>query len=146
MDACGVLPAACYGKYTKSPRQPQLVASEFADAMGYLKLRTQDGSLVSAVDINRRCWAVYYPTPYSMQIQPLLSYFNSVLKPFVGCRDIILKYQSLADKKLILEYSTGSALVQGDLDLFFGDAELFYVGCVIGRRSTRKGEWWFEAL
>lgn len=142
VDARNALPASGFGKYAKPPRQPLLIAGEFADGRGFLKLRTHDGSLISPADVNKECWAVHYPAPYSMQIQPLLSYFDSVLKPFAGCRDIILRYQSTAESRLLLEYSTGSALVQCDLNLFFTDAHLQYAGCVIGQQFAKRGEWW----
>ena len=138
VEAFNTLPAAEYGKYIKPPRQPLLIAGEFIDGMGYVRLRAHDVTLVSPVDINRRCWAVFYPAPYSMQVQALLSYFDSVLKPFVGYRDIILQYQSLSDKNLFLEYSTGSAFVQGDLSLFFVETPLRYAGCKIGQGI----DWW----
>ena len=138
VNAFNTLPGAEFGKYTKPPRQPLLIAGEFIDGTGYLRLRAHDGTLISPVDMNRHCWAVYYPAPYSMHVQALLSYFDSALKPFTGYRDIILQYQSLSDKRLFLEYSTGSALVQGDLSLIFIEAPLRYVGCKIGRGV----DWW----
>ena len=137
-DACNALEVSEFGKYVKPPRQPLLISGEFIDRMGYLRPRANDGTLISPVDANRKCWSVYYVVPYYAQIQGLMSYFDSVLKPFAGYRDIILQYQSVSDKKLFLEYSTENRLIQGDLDLFFRADFLRYSGCKIGKGT----DWW----
>ena len=139
-DASDRLEASEFGKYAKPPRQPLLIAGEFIDRMGYLRPRSHDGTLISPVDANRKCWAVYYPTPYFTQLQCLLSYFDAVLKPFAGYRDIILQYQSTADRRLFLEYSTRDQLVQADLNLFFRDDYMRYSGCRLGYGDDWFGE------
>jgi hypothetical protein len=138
-DASNSLVVSVFGKYRRPPRQPLIIVGEFVDVNGYLRPRAHDGTLMSSVDINREFWAVYFPTPYCMQMQGLMSYFDTALKPFMGYRDIILRYQSLANKNLYFEYGTRDCLVQGDLDLFFKEDMLRYAGCRIG-----YGENWFS--
>ena len=138
-DASNSLPVSVFGKYRKPPRQPLIIVGEFVDNAGYLHPRTHDGTLMSTEDFNRSCWAVYFPTPYSMQIQGLLGYFNAALSSFKGYKDIILQYQSMRDKTLYLEYSTRDCLIQADSDLFFNADFLKYVGC-----RLRRGDNWFD--
>jgi hypothetical protein len=137
-DASNDLPVSGFGKYVKYPRVPQLIISEFFDARGYSRPRTHDGDLISVIDLSRKCFAVYYPAPMYIQLQALLSFFDVTLKGFVGYRDIILRYQSTENLNLYLEYSTGSQLIQCDLQMFFGADYLKYSGCKIGQGT----DWW----
>jgi hypothetical protein len=137
-DASTDLPASVFGKYVKPPRQPQIILSEFFDPRGYDRPRTHDGDLISVLDLSRRCFAVYFPAPMYIQMQPLLSFLDATLNRFVGYRDIILQYQSTNNQKLYLEYSTTNQLIQCDLHMFFGSDYLRYCGCKMGQGT----DWW----
>jgi hypothetical protein len=138
---CRENPVFVYGQYRKPPKQPKIVSGTWTDRSGYKRLRLHDGTTLSSVSLEAKGLVIYYPIPQTITFPALMVYLDEALSPFKGRRDILISYGTTGSPQFTVEYSTRTALVQAELDLYFYDGALTYQSAIV-RPRYNKAEWW----
>jgi hypothetical protein len=99
-----------------------------------------DGTMLASSLLQRACWSVYYSFPTRITQPDFVVYARKYLFRFVGRRELIIVFENSSIIKQML-YSTKTAVIQSDVDLYFDETELQIVRAKLfsGQPSL---EWW----